>query len=282
MTYSLIWLPEVLRGAGLKVAECDGWRNRGRGDMSPVRGVICHHTGGLPPGRGTMTSLRTLVEGRNNLAGPLSQLGLGRDGTFYVIAAGKANHAGPGEFKQRRDGNSSFIGIEAENSGRPDDHWPDVQMDAYVRGAAAILRRIGADVDMCIAHKEWAPGRKIDPLFDMGMFRDSVRAVLEGTATTRGLIPARALVPVAAQGTTRELPTQRRGQRNERPLVDWLQTKLGMEVSGSFDPATEARVRAFQRATPDPDRPGVKLVDDGIVGPKSWQMLIAQFPPGPP
>lgn len=90
-------------------------------------------------------------------AGPLAQLALGRDGTYYVIAAGVANHAGPGEWKGWRFGNSSFIGIEAENSGRTDDIWPDVQMDSYARGVAALLRHIGKDEAVCIAHREWAP-----------------------------------------------------------------------------------------------------------------------------
>ena len=36
MPYSLTWLPDVLRGAGLKVAEVDGWRERGRGEMGRV------------------------------------------------------------------------------------------------------------------------------------------------------------------------------------------------------------------------------------------------------
>ena len=48
------------------------------------------------------------------LPGPLAQLGLGRDGAYFVIAAGRAIHAGLGKFKGIVTGNSSFIGIEAE------------------------------------------------------------------------------------------------------------------------------------------------------------------------
>lgn len=260
MTFSLVWLPDTLRGAGLKVAEVDGWRQRGRREMSALRGVICHHTGGLPPGSGSMTSLRTLINGRSDLAGPLSQLGLGRDGTYYVIAAGVANHAGPGEWKGWRFGNSSYIGIEAENSGSRSDPWPEVQMDAYVRGVAALLRRMGFDESACIAHREWAPARKIDPRFDITMeaFRARVRAVLQGTAVTRPLIPAE------AQGGRRVLPTLRRGASGA--TVDWLRARLGL-AGGMFDATLEAKVRAFQRQA--------GLVDDGIVGPKSWAKLEA-------
>src|SRR5580700_4344959 len=52
--------------------------------------------------------------------GPLAQLGLGRDGTFYVVAAGRCNQAGQGSWQGVTTGNSSFIGIEAENTGLSD------------------------------------------------------------------------------------------------------------------------------------------------------------------
>jgi hypothetical protein len=41
MTYSLTWLPEVLRDAGLEVLEVAGWQTRGHGDMGKVQGVLC-------------------------------------------------------------------------------------------------------------------------------------------------------------------------------------------------------------------------------------------------
>ena len=90
MAFSLVWLPDVLERAGLKVALVDGWETRGRGDVGPIFGVICHHTAGSKTGN--MGSLRILTNGWptgpgvSALPGPLSQLGLGRDGTYYVIA----------------------------------------------------------------------------------------------------------------------------------------------------------------------------------------------------
>src|SRR5215204_5699492 len=94
MAFSLTWLAEVLEDAGVKVAEQPGWRTRGHGNMGTVRGVMCHHTAG--PLKGNMPSLSVVTNGRPGLAGPLSQLCLGRDGTFYVVAAGRASHAGGG------------------------------------------------------------------------------------------------------------------------------------------------------------------------------------------
>jgi len=258
MAFSLIWLPQVLRDAGLKVALVDGWQTRGRGDMGNVVGIICHHTAG--PKNGNMPSLNTLIKGRAdiNLPGPLAQLGLGRDGTYYVVAAGKSNHGGVGSWKGV-SGNSRFIGIEAENTGLSNDKpWPEVQMEAYRRGVAAILKRIGQGVEFCAGHKEYAlpAGRKNDPTFDMNTFRADVAAILNGTAPTPAPIPPIEPSPVGR-------PTLRRPSTHE--LVRLVQAKVGVVVDGDFGPKTEAGVRAFQRAH--------GLVPDGIVGPKTWAVL---------
>jgi hypothetical protein len=259
MPFSLTWLPGILRGAGLKVAEQPGWLDRGHGDIDPagLKGVICHHTVGLRTGN--MPSLGGLTRGvrqrnGNFLAGPLAQLGLGRDGTYYVIAAGLAHHAGRGSWKGF-SGNRRFIGIEAENSGAPDDPWPSVQMDAYQRGVAAILRRIGADEGMCCGHKEYAPLRKpLDPRFDMSQFRARVRQLLAGSITAP---------PLIAASDDQNRPTLRRGSRGDH--VRTLQQKIGMGADGVFGPLTEAKVRQFQR-----DK---GLVPDGIVGPQTWRAI---------
>lgn len=258
MPYSLTWLPEILRNASLKVAEVEGWASRGRGDIGRIRGVMCHHTG--TPNGGNMPTLNLLKMGRADLPGPLAQLGLGRDGTYYVVAAGRANHAGRGEWRGLASGNSSFIGIEAENGGRPGDSWPDVQMDAYWRGVAAILRHIGAGTDMCCGHREYAlpPGRKPDPLFDMDFFRSSVRSVMQGIAETRPLIPA--------TDTASGKRTLHRGARGADVIM--VQKQVGILEDGRFGPSTEAAVRAFQREN--------SLVPDGIVGPKTWTAILSR------
>ena len=97
MAFSLTWLPEVLE------EPVSRWRNSRAGEradaatMGTVRGVMCHHTAG--PKDGNMPSLGIVTNGRPDLAGPLSQLCLGRDGTFFVVAAGRASHAGEGTGK---------------------------------------------------------------------------------------------------------------------------------------------------------------------------------------
>ena len=254
MAFSLTWLAQVLKDAGLKVAEQPGWEDRGRGPMGVVRGVICHHTAG--PKTGIMPSLKVITDGRPDLPGPLAQLGLGRDGTWFIVAAGRANHAGAGSWKGVTAGNSSFIGIEAENMGTAADPWPGVQMDAYKRGVAAILKKLGSDASMCAGHKEYAlpKGRKTDPDFDMVAFRADVDAIMKGDGTVLPPIPA-------ADAQAR--PTLRRGAKGD--LVKTIQAKVGVAADGNFGPGTEAAVRAFQRAR--------NLVPDGIVGPGTWKAI---------
>ena len=275
MVYSLIWLPDVLKNAGLKVSLVDGLEDRGRGDAGRIFGVICHHTGG--PRSGNMPSLRTLIEGRAArvsaaLPGPLAQLGLGRDGTYYVIAAGRCNHAGRGIWKGLTNGNANFIGIEAENTGLSNDvPWPTVQMNAYRRGVAAILAHIRRGPEFCAGHKEYAlpRGRKPDPGFDMNAFRASVAAIMNGTAPAPTLIAA--AEPPARPGAPTGRPTLRRGDTGQ--LVRPVQTRVRVRVDGNFGPKTEAAVRAFQSAH--------GLVPDGIVGPKTWVKLDAVADPTP-
>ncbi len=264
MTHALVWLPQVLEAAGLKVATVNGWDQRGVGDMGPVLGAMCHHTAGSRSGN--MPSLTTLVSGRHDLPGPLAQLGLGRDGTYYVIAAGRCNHAGTGQWQGISSGNSNFIGIEVENAGTTDDlAWPAVQLNACRRGVAAILSHVGRGVEYCVGHKEYAlpKGRKIDPLLDMDEFRSSVAALLNGGAHPPVLIPSKEPLPAGDGKEAR--PTLRRGASGE--LVRYVQAKCGVTQDGQFGPLTEAAVRQFQRR--------YALVPDGIVGPLTWRALDA-------
>jgi hypothetical protein len=175
MAYDLTWMPGVLRAAGLNVVEIGGWQNRGHGNMSDIRGVLLHHTAGSASGN--YPSQNVVVNGRTGLPGPLCNLGLARDGTWIVVAAGLAYHAGTGyvSWCGRDNGNNHLIGVEAESTGRGD--WTPAQLDSYPRGVAALLRYLGLGRDRALAHKEWAPSRKIDPAGwpgDMARFRTDV------------------------------------------------------------------------------------------------------------
>lgn len=179
--YALTWMPDVLRKAGLRVEEVGDWRNHGHGNMSAIRGVLLHHTAG--PATGNYPSQSVVTNGRPGLAGPLCNLGLARDGTWKVIAAGLGYHAGSGyvSWCGRDNGNNHLIGVEAESTGRGD--WTSAQLESYPRGVAALLRHLGLGPERALAHKEWAPGRKIDPAGwpgDMKGFRESVAEWMAG------------------------------------------------------------------------------------------------------
>lgn len=171
----LLDLADACRKSGLPVVEVDGWQSRGHGEMFAVNTIALHHTATPAHVVGDYPSLRIVRDGRSDLPGPLAQVGLGRDGTVYVIAAGVAYHAGA-TFYPRQD-NWHAIGIEAEHDGVS--AWDMVQVSAYVRLVAALAEHYGVPLSNVQGHKEIArpAGRKIDPNFDMTDFRARVKRV---------------------------------------------------------------------------------------------------------
>lgn len=244
MPFSLLWLPEILRAAGLTVVEQTGWQTCGHGDVKTIKGVICHHTAG-PKDRGDDPDLGVVTKGRPDLAGPLAQLVLGHKGTFYVIAAGKAWHAGAGLWQGVHDGNSQMVGIEAENTGLADDNpWPTVQMVAYARGVAAILMHIGAKPIMCCGHLEYAlpVGRKSDPSFSVGNREDRVKAMV--TFRTQVAAHMNETAPVAAA----HQPDGTEDARWVQHVLNDLGAAPPLDVDGSLGPKTAAALKKFQAA----------------------------------
>lgn len=164
-------LAKVARRTGYPVKEIAGWKRRGRAPMRGVRSIICHHTAG--GSRGNAPSLGVVKNGRPGIPGPLAQIVLGRDGTIYIVAAGRSNHAG--RVSATRYTNSYAIGIEAENTGR--EKWPARQMDAYAKLCRALADHYKVPISQVRGHKEVArpKGRKPDPSFSMNAFREMVR-----------------------------------------------------------------------------------------------------------
>ena len=164
-------LDQVVRKSGLPVVEVAGWKTRGRGHMRGVKAVVAHHTATSNTSRGDYPSLSVVRDGWGSMAGgPLSQLGLGRSGTVYVIAAGLCWHAGATVIPYT--GNEWSIGIEAEHPGHG--AWTAQQYDAYVRLVAALTSFYQVPV---YGHKEINKvDGKIDPNFNMDRFREAVQA----------------------------------------------------------------------------------------------------------
>jgi len=169
VTRYLTDLATAARASGLRVVEVAGWESRGHGPMVDVRGVVCHHTGTPASAAGDYPTMRVVRDGRSDLPGPLANLGLGRDGTVYVIAAGLCYHAGA--VLRPEYGNGHTIGIEAEHPGHGE--WPAGQYDAYVALVRALVAHYGLTPSDVRGHREvCAPvGRKDDPTFAMAGFR---------------------------------------------------------------------------------------------------------------
>jgi hypothetical protein len=171
----LTQLADIARTTGYPVVEVDGWTTRGHGPMAAVRTIVCHHTAGAATGN--MPSLDVITNGRPGLDGPLANLGLARDGTVYVVAAGLAYHAG--DVRDPDYANAYSIGIEGEATGVAP--WPVVQLDAYAQLCAALATVYSLKPARVLGHKEvcYPVGRKSDPNFDMAAFRITVTHAME-------------------------------------------------------------------------------------------------------
>lgn len=170
------WIFDAAKATGYPVVEVAGWETRGSSTFNPA-GLVWHHTAGASSGDAPTLSL--VVNGRSDLPGPLSQFVLGRSGTIYVVAAGRANHAGEGGWRGL-SGNASVFGIEAEHTGRSGTPWPAAQLGAYLELSVELCKRGGFDESMVCGHKEWAPFRKIDPIdLDMDDMRRRIAQAME-------------------------------------------------------------------------------------------------------
>jgi len=193
-------LADVLRNAGLRVVEIDGWKTRSRpittGDFDP-QGVLWHHTGASDRDpTSTMDDLEYAVwlatVGRSDLPPPLCGLSIGRDGTVYVCAAGRANHAGVAKASgpmPAGDGNALYLGVECQNNGT--EGWSTAQLDAMTTAGAAVSRAYAWPADHHRAHWETSVTGKWDPgdpdgiplgdkrVMDMDAFRAMVTDKIE-------------------------------------------------------------------------------------------------------
>lgn len=177
--------PALLRAAGLHVVEISGWQNRRRPARTGVlaaRGVLWHHTGSGDKIPNDVTDDRAYAEwlanvGRDDLPPPLCQLSIGRDGTVYVVAAGRANHAGKAKASgpmPAGDGNTLYVGVEIQNNGT--EGYGKPQYDAMVKVGVVLSREIVKCVAAANrAHKETSVTGKWDPgALSMPRFREDI------------------------------------------------------------------------------------------------------------
>lgn len=167
-----LWIPDVLRRAGVDVYVMPGAEGCGSVNFA-IDAIIWHHTATGPNwADGHVAAL--LRDGRRDLAGPLSQVGVERDGTWVIVALGRANHNGYGIY-----GNRS-LGLEFYNSGLGEP-WPKAQVESGLLGIGAIRDYIAQTENRAIpllGHKESDPKRKPDPQgLDMNDIRRRADAV---------------------------------------------------------------------------------------------------------
>ena len=278
MTY-YTGLARVLRDAGLKVVEVPGWKTRGHGGMGRIKGILAHHTAGPHRSRTSSNypSLAVVRDGRSGLPGPLAQLGIGYDGTWYVIAAGLAYHSG--KVDNPSYGNTHALGIEAENPG-DGSAWPKAQYESYVRGVAALIAEWGGKIQVR-GHKEAAVprGRKIDPTFSMDRFRADVGKVNLGENFKPS--PAPKPKPGPSGGTTggaSKAPAKARkgpsGQgKAATKSVQRVLKRCGDyrgRIDGDYGPLTIAGVKSYQARQNRSGNAGLLVDGDWGSVTRSW------------
>ncbi|HJW80537.1 MAG TPA: N-acetylmuramoyl-L-alanine amidase [Beijerinckiaceae bacterium] len=153
-----------------------------------------------------------------------------------VPEARRAWHAGVSSWGGVADVNSRSIGIEIANPGHEGGlpPYPAMQIERVIALCHDIVRRHGIRPDLVLAHSDVAPTRKEDPgeLFPWQELHDAgVGHWVEPAPLADG--------PVLAPG-------------DGGSAVAGLQTSFvaygyGLPISGVFDEATAAVVRAFQR-----------------------------------
>ncbi|MEU8506958.1 N-acetylmuramoyl-L-alanine amidase [Streptomyces brevispora] len=183
----------ALKNEGLTVVQVGDWRTHNRshkGSWGPANGVMIHHTAT----KGTDATVRICRDGRTGLPGPLCHGVITKDGRVHLVGHGRTNHAGlgdgdvlraviaekglPSDNEADTDGNRYFYGFECENLGDGEDPWPDVQLEAIAKAAAAVCRHHGWTSRSVIGHLEWQPG-KVDPRgFTMASMRARIHDCL--------------------------------------------------------------------------------------------------------
>ncbi|MFI6055495.1 peptidoglycan-binding protein [Streptomyces violascens] len=279
-------LVSILRAEGVKVVEYGSWRTHNRnhkGPFGPINGVMIHHT----VSSGTDSSVSLCYDGYAELPGPLCHGVIAKDGTVYLISSGRTNHAGGGDehvldaviAEQSLpathehegsggavDGNMHFYGFECVNLGNGADPWPDAQLDAIERAAAAICRAYGWSSASVIGHKDWSDWKSDPRGFSMTTMRERIARRL-GTDPGRP-VPQPTYEPFPGVDFFRSYP--------QSPIVTAMGRRLVAEGCSAYregpDPQwTGADVQSYAKWQRKIGYSGGAA--DGWPGRKSWDAL---------
>lgn len=170
------WLPDVLRDAGVPIYVEPGAERRSstRSGLTVIRGIVWHDT--VTGKNWTDAQVRNLLRvGNAYTPGPLSQVGVARNGRWDLIAFGKCNHNGYGLWK------NDCIGLEFYNAGGDvKEINPPEQVESGLIGSAAILKYLKKDAQSSVkGHKETDPRRKRDPhALNMNNIRERIHVYM--------------------------------------------------------------------------------------------------------
>lgn len=205
--------------------------NHGERKGGPPDMILLHYTG-MPTG----------AEALMRLTNPVSEVSchyfVWEDGGVLQLVpeARRAWHAGASSWAGESDVNSRSIGIEIVNPGHPGGAppYPDAQIEAVVALCLDIAARCAIRPDRVLAHSDVAPGRKCDPGEAFPW------AALHARGVGHWVRPA----PIAGG---RFFALGDEGQPVQALQAMFGLYGYGLAVTGVYDAATEAVVRAFQR-----------------------------------
>jgi len=168
----LTWLADRLRGAGLRVVECDGWKTRSRSSGGYESGrpwcVMWHHTASATGGSAANDVAYMLNP--SNDAYPTANLYIARDGEVWVMAAGATNTNGKGSGERTTSKgtvpadsmNTYAVGMEIGNNG-VGEPYSQACIDAAFMTSLVVTENCGLLSTDVIHHQAYAPDRKVDP-----------------------------------------------------------------------------------------------------------------------
>lgn len=245
------WMADEFRAAGLKVVEVQGWKRRGRpastGHFDPRGANTVHHTGSTSSAATPAPGLSTLISGRSDLPGPLCHYATAYDGTVYIIAAGRANHAGrvgksgvPG-MPLGGDGNAYAMGNEVMTNGTQE--MPGVQQDAIALTSAVVLLHWSRDQTWAHRHQDISATGK----WDLGQWSTNLLRSLVGHAIRNINTPS--ALPARVKRARAELKTEIKRIRKARKVA-----KSKGENTKKYTAAIKAMKNARKRLRKVPKR----------------------------
>lgn len=277
---------------GSRVREYGNWTGHTSPGGWDPHGVMHHWTASTGSPR---AQARLLAYGYTGLPGPLCHFSPDRYGRAWLIGVGNGNHAGEGDSRvlraitagtydgsfvgtrEDRDGNPAFYGLEYQyhpSQGR----MPDEQMECGMLLAVAIAAAHGwAPADLVAGsncdHFEWTDRKWDRERDDMaGRTRRGIVAIMTGAAAPKPPTEASVNFPLPAghwYGPESSHPRNHSGYwAADRDEIRLIQNRLGVDLTGRYNTATERAVRRFQA--------GAGLAADGLVGVNTWTKLFQE------